>query len=493
MEITLTCSRYIAVAVMAPATQAVADKTCSDAEKIVQHLSDHELLEYAITNLTNHPDYLEDDEAAIVHKDFGEFVIKLQRNGGCYGSLLLGAWIESLDWPTKLALGGDKKVARHCLQLCLVTAALRGKTGVVRLLLALGADINTGVSHFGAPLQAAARQGEEKTVIVLLGAGANVDMPGGHYGSALQAASALGHVEVVSLLVNAGANINARGGHYGNALQAASARGKKDIVHLLLDRGAEVDALCDHGNTALQAASANGHTRVAEILINAKAKVNIKGGSHGSALHAACEEGHEDIVRLLLGNGADVNLTSDHHRTPLQLALANSSRGIASLLRSDGGKPDDNGETSCASRVSPQRDDDRCPLPRISDRKDDILGRDGNSRRGVLSYNDTPAVDPGENSPQCYCGPKGYSHRLSPGTQGSGARVCRRCNSSGRIGWEDGNGWGHRRLEDQSAPAGYYYAGKQKVENERNSSPFQRQKEITAGRETRTARLIMGP
>jgi ankyrin repeat protein len=478
MEITLTCSRYIAVAFLAPATQAVADKTCSDAEKIVQHLSDHQLLEYAVVNLTNHPDYLEDDAAVAVHQDFGEFVAKLQRNEGCYGSLLLSTWIESLDWPTKLALGGDKKVARHCLQCCLVTAALKGRTKVVRILLALGADINTGVSHDGAPLQAAARQGDARTVSVLLQAGANVDKPGGHYGSALQAASALGHVEVVSLLVNAGANINAQGGHYGNALHAASATGKNDIVQLLVDRRAEVDAIGDRENTALQAASAEGHTRVAEILINAKAKVNIKGGRYGSALHAACERGHKDIVRLLLGNGADINLTSDR-RTPLQVALLNGYRGIASLLRGDAAGTDDDGKTSSAARVSSPRNDNRRPPPLASGR--------------VLVNRDTLTVDPKGSLPRCSCAPGVYGPQLSLGRQGSGARGCQHCSSSGRMGWEDGNGWGHRQLEDQNATAGYYYTGKPKGEIERNSLPSQQTRQIRAGRETRTPRQVMWP
>jgi ankyrin repeat protein len=474
MEITLTCSRYIAVAFLAPVTQAVADKTCSDAEKIVQHLSDHQLLEYAVVNLKNHPDYRQDDAAVAVHQDFGEFVAKLQRNEGCYGSLLLSTWIESLDWPTKLALGGDKKVARHCLQLCLETAALKGRTEVVRILRVLGADINKGVSHYGAPLQAAARQGDARTVSVLLQAGANVDKPGGHYGSALQAASALGHVEVVSLLVNAGANINAQGGHYGNALHAASATGKNYIVQLLVDRGAEVDAIGDRGNTALQAASAEGHTRVAEILINAKAKVNIKGGRYGSALHAACERGHKDIVRLLLGNGADINLMSDGHRTPLQVALLNGHRGIASLLRGDAAGTDDDGKPSSSTRVSSPRNDNRRPPPLASD-------------HGTLT------VDPKGSLPRCSCAPGVYGPQLPFGRQGSGARGCQHCSSSGRMGWEDGNGWGHRQLEDQNATAGYYYTGKQKLEIERNSLPSQRTTQISADRETRTPRQIMWP
>jgi hypothetical protein len=66
MEITFTCSCYITVAFRAPATQAIADTTCLDVEKIIQHLSDYYLLEYAVANLVSHPDYLEDDEAAVV-------------------------------------------------------------------------------------------------------------------------------------------------------------------------------------------------------------------------------------------------------------------------------------------------------------------------------------------------------------------------------------------------------------------------------------------
>lgn len=75
---------------------------------------------------------------------------------------------------------------------------------------------------------------------LLLEDGAEVEARGGHYCIALHAASFNGHRDMVKLLLSCGADVNARDESNGTALQIASWRGNEDVVRILLGAGAEI-------------------------------------------------------------------------------------------------------------------------------------------------------------------------------------------------------------------------------------------------------------
>ena len=77
----------------------------------------------------------------------------------------------------------------------------------MQLLLDYGSDIKAE-SSAGNALYIASSRGRTKIVQLLLAAGANANTKGGEYGSALRAASMEGHNEIVQLLLDHGADID---------------------------------------------------------------------------------------------------------------------------------------------------------------------------------------------------------------------------------------------------------------------------------------------
>ncbi|KAH8587245.1 ankyrin repeat-containing domain protein [Bisporella sp. PMI_857] len=223
----------------------------------------------------------------------------------------------------------DKDGEKHT---ALIWAAELGHQKVARLLVEIGANVNTQGGEYGNALQAASARGHEAIVKLLIEKGAKVDAEGGHFGNALQVASFNGHEAIVKLLIEKGAKVDAEGGHFGNALQAASARGHEAIVRLLIEKEAKVDAEGGHFGNALQAASAGGHEAIVKLLFEKGADVNTQGGEYGNALQAALAEGHEAVVRLLIEKEAKVDVEGGHFGNALQAASAGGHEAIVRLL-----------------------------------------------------------------------------------------------------------------------------------------------------------------
>jgi ankyrin repeat protein len=135
-------------------------------------------------------------------------------------------------------------------------AAVKGRVGIVKLLLERVQDVNpTDIT--------------------------------GH--SALHSAALYGHEEVVSILLNSGAHVGRRNARGWTALMFASQGGKLAVVRLLLR---------SMGRCGLDNRSGLGYT----------------------ALHLACSSGHADVVRALLLAGADHTIAKNNGRTPQQAA-----------------------------------------------------------------------------------------------------------------------------------------------------------------------------
>ena len=112
----------------------------------------------------------------------------------------------------------------------------------------------------------AAWDGRTAVVELLLAAGADVDAKDEDGWTALHYAATRGHTAVVELLLAAGADVNAQSNAGGTALHYAAFYGHSAVVELLLAAGADVDAESKIGGTALQAAAAYGHATVVELI-----------------------------------------------------------------------------------------------------------------------------------------------------------------------------------------------------------------------------------
>jgi ankyrin repeat protein len=172
--------------------------------------------------------------------------------------------------------------------------------GVMKMLIANGADANTQGPGFGHILQAASWKGDIEFVRVLLTAGADIEAQAGHYGNALTAAAWCGHEEVATLLIRNRADVNAQSGSYGNALQAAASVGHQSMVRLLIKENADVNAIGGFYGSALQAACWRGDKQVVEALLQAGANPGIRGTERENALVLALKRGDTSIITRLI-------------------------------------------------------------------------------------------------------------------------------------------------------------------------------------------------
>ncbi|MCQ0022313.1 ankyrin repeat domain-containing protein [Streptomyces somaliensis DSM 40738] len=122
----------------------------------------------------------------------------------------------------------------------LYAAAVSGRTGIVRLLLAAGADPGRGSGEGGGdlPLCGAACNGHTETVRALLAAGAWPDQAEEFGYTALAWAVRQGYADTVRALLEYGADPGAAGPDGAPPLVAAARRGSVPVVRALLEHGA---------------------------------------------------------------------------------------------------------------------------------------------------------------------------------------------------------------------------------------------------------------
>jgi ankyrin repeat protein len=139
--------------------------------------------------------------------------------------------------------------------------AFQGDNRGIWFLLRLGADVNGRDELPGGatPLIWAAHAGRAETVRLLLALGAELDAPDDHGATALVRAVETGQTGTVCLLLVNGASPNARGFADLPALALAAGDGDVAMLEALHARGAEVNALGRHPSvTAVRWAAING-------------------------------------------------------------------------------------------------------------------------------------------------------------------------------------------------------------------------------------------
>jgi ankyrin repeat protein len=135
------------------------------------------------------------------------------------------------------------------------TAALRGRTEIVKLLLDSGVDLNRPTSSGSTYLHDAALKGQAKVVQLLIARGARLDARDRNGAAPLHDAALGGNTDVIALLLDHGCaidEVNTRSGE--TPLMVAAALGRSAAVALLLQRGANPLARDSAGETALDRA-----------------------------------------------------------------------------------------------------------------------------------------------------------------------------------------------------------------------------------------------
>ncbi|KAI3318438.1 ankyrin repeat-containing domain protein [Xylariaceae sp. AK1471] len=248
----------------------------------------------------------------------------------------------------------------------LIVAAERGYAGIIRLLVAAGAD-TTHRSNFHTPLSVAIQRGHLDVVGTLLAVSAPVyDSTSGI--NAFIYGCKSDSLPVLELLVEAAVSVADGESAILEAIQGwRNWHLHADTVQILLDHGANHHNQSPRIGGMLNAAmlscvgkwlpkEANPENRVAfsskwgtdqelscerivKILVERGIEITDTPFMFGTSLHLACFMGNESIITILLSKGSDVNSNAGYFKNPLFAAIYRHHQNAVGLLLKNGADP----------------------------------------------------------------------------------------------------------------------------------------------------------
>ena len=245
-------------------------------------------------------------------------------------------------------------------------AARDGHAGIVRALLADGAEVDARAEGEVTPLHLAATLGHTATSRALIEGGANVNARAEGKTTPLHYAATFGHTATVRALIEGGANVNARAEGKATPLHSATAAGMylalrdadtkvdtdvhewmarfEDLAKMpgfnpldktfVRTRMADTAALIDTGLI-----SAGNQTETIRALLAGGADVYARAEGKFAPLHYAAMFGDSVAVRALIEGGANVNARAEGKLTPLHYAALLGNAGAIEALLEAGGNP----------------------------------------------------------------------------------------------------------------------------------------------------------
>jgi hypothetical protein len=212
-------------------------------------------------------------------------------------------------------------------------------------------------------------------VKLLLALGANVNAREGKGFTPLHYAAWKPEPEIASLLLAAHAEVNARTADGRTPLHTALYRA---VCQVLIEGGADVQAKDNGGSTPLHATARGGgdNTSIAELLLSHGADPNSEDNCRQTPLHCAAYYFQPGLVKVLLEHGADPNAKDGEGHTALYWASRDLRgdeifvlayqpkpeviREVLDLLRKHEGKGEQESCTACGGRMeAPPRTEPR--------------------------------------------------------------------------------------------------------------------------------------
>ncbi|TVU06249.1 hypothetical protein EJB05_49451 [Eragrostis curvula] len=178
-------------------------------------------------------------------------------------------------------------------------AAAGGDSGVLEYLVGRGGDPKMADARGSTPLHDAAERGHCETVRLLLAMGVEVDALG-QRGTPLHLAAGWGHDQALKILLEHGADPNRIVHHTLSPLMMACCARSLKCIKLLVEAGADVNLRISYGSTVLVRAVDMGLTDIVKFLLEAGADPNVYEEVHGRIpiMIAAAREDHE-LVEIL--------------------------------------------------------------------------------------------------------------------------------------------------------------------------------------------------
>uniref|UniRef100_A0A8C4K1D5 Ankyrin repeat and SOCS box containing 3 n=1 Tax=Dromaius novaehollandiae TaxID=8790 RepID=A0A8C4K1D5_DRONO len=187
-----------------------------------------------------------------------------------------------------------------------IKAVENGHSGIVKLLLQYGANINGHHSWSGwKSLHQASFQGYTEIIKILLEKGANKECEDDFGITPLFVAAQYGKLESLRMLASYGANINCQAKDKATPLLIAAQEGHAKCVELLLSEGADPNLYCNEEEWQLpiHAAAEMGHKNILELLIPLTDRLCDRGKDKVSPVYSAIYGGNKECLEVLLQQG----------------------------------------------------------------------------------------------------------------------------------------------------------------------------------------------
>ena len=202
----------------------------------------------------------------------------------------------------------------------LYAAACAGDLKHIRLLLSLGAPINT------------------PTMVENLYDSFKPAKPGCL--SALAGAAEHGQLKAVRLLLAKGAALNPTMRQSSSSpLHQACKADDVEMARYLLEAGADVDLMNCFNTTPLMYAAKYGTAPLVSLILSYRPDLHKLSFINTAAIHWSLWEGNEDVMELLLQAGADPDHAVGDGSTPLHYAAVSELPGVAKVLLMYGANP----------------------------------------------------------------------------------------------------------------------------------------------------------
>jgi ankyrin repeat protein len=225
----------------------------------------------------------------------------------------------------------------------LAEAAFSGDSDTIQSLLRNGADIHS--SAVTSALETAIRIEDPGVVKLLLAAGADPNARDREGMSLLMQAVGEGRLPIVQAILDGGAKITPQDSY--RVLMLVNGQSQDAILKLLLDRGAKIDARGPHGRTMLMAVARGysewvprgGNTyRPAKRPPTGFIRVasNGLGFGEGDYIIGRSPEEEDATLKTLIDRGADVNARDKDGLTALMLAAEEDSDRVVKTLNACG-------------------------------------------------------------------------------------------------------------------------------------------------------------
>ncbi|KAK4170041.1 ankyrin repeat-containing domain protein [Cladorrhinum sp. PSN259] len=228
----------------------------------------------------------------------------------------------------------------------LQVAARFGAAGVIGSLVSdrVNLDVNSRYEDSATPLILASQLGYLGVIKALLANGADQNATDDHGNTALLFAAQSGHTKVVDLLLEKGADPDLSDALGKTAIMLAIASEHFDVARSLIAKGADLNAQDNRGQTAVIMAVEQDYDNILLNLLSAGADRNTKDCNGDAALHIAASKDNSYVITLLFRFDrvlkTDANSRDKLDRTPIfRAAKAHHVRSLFVLLKWYGADP----------------------------------------------------------------------------------------------------------------------------------------------------------